>query len=208
MGLFFQHGVSLGIMAPHALPAAARLTDHERRLTPCDSIGRFAGRRRPVRQSVPSMPRARQTMPPPARPAGPEADLNCAPVPAFHAQEVAGYERELDKLVLPGEFRALTEHPRLQLQACRLRARADGGEPGVHADRRAASRGTCRRPATRRVSGELRDRGHGVIVQNEATLPWSPVTSFSHDRPAVRDPDVHRLAHRWSRAAVSPARRA
>ena len=40
MGLFFQHGVSLGIMAPlHARPAAARLTDHERRLTPCDSTG-------------------------------------------------------------------------------------------------------------------------------------------------------------------------
>ncbi|WP_424625678.1 hypothetical protein [Achromobacter marplatensis] len=69
------------------------------------------------------MPSASQTVNAPARPACSEADLNFAPqFRPFYAQEIAGYERELDKLVLPGEFRALTEQPRLQLQACRLRA--------------------------------------------------------------------------------------
>lgn len=58
------------------------------------------------------MPRARQTVNPSARPACSEADLNFAPqFRPFYAQEIAGYERELDKLVLPGEFRALTERP-------------------------------------------------------------------------------------------------
>ena len=60
------------------------------------------------------MPRDSRTISRPARPALPEADLNFAPrFRPFYAQEISGYERELDKLVLPGEFRALTEQPHL-----------------------------------------------------------------------------------------------
>ena len=127
MGCFFSSmGVSLGIMAPlHARPAAARLTDHERRLTPCDTgaLPAVAGQYDRVFRACHEP--ARPCLRPPGPPG--ERNLNFAPrFRPFYAQEVAGYERELDKLVLPGEFRALTEHPRLQLQACRGCARADG----------------------------------------------------------------------------------
>ena len=55
------------------------------------------------------MPSASQPANASARPACSEADLNFAPqFRPFYAQEIAGYERELDKLVLPGEFRALS----------------------------------------------------------------------------------------------------
>ncbi|MET0185490.1 MAG: AraC family transcriptional regulator, partial [Achromobacter sp.] len=56
-------------------------------------------------------------------PAPVEADLNFAPqFRPFHAGELSGYQAQLAKLVLPGDVRALTSHPRLHLQACRLRA--------------------------------------------------------------------------------------
>lgn len=52
-----------------------------------------------------------------------EADLNFAPqFRPFHAGALSGYQAQLDKLVLPGDVRALTSQPRLHLQACRLRA--------------------------------------------------------------------------------------
>ena len=114
-------------------------------------------------------------MPPPARPAGPEADLNFAPrFRPFYAQEVAGYERELDKLVLPGEFRALTEHPRLQLQACRLRAggRVVSLESTPIAVQHRAEHAADLQHAEFLASFVI--AGHGVIVQNEATLPLEP----------------------------------
>ena len=149
-------------------------------------------------------------MPPPARPAGPEADLNFAPrFRPFYAQEVAGYERELDKLVLPGEFRALTEHPRLQLQACRLRAggRVVSLESTPIAVQHRAEHAADLQHAEFLASFVI--AGHGVIVQNEATLPWSPVTSFSARPPCrPRSGCTPTRASWWSGAAVSPARRA
>lgn len=63
--------------------------------------------------------------PPPPAPSAAhvEADLNFAPqFRPFHAGELSGYQAQLDKLVLPGDMRALTSQPRLHLQACRLRA--------------------------------------------------------------------------------------
>lgn len=53
----------------------------------------------------------------------PDPDLNFAPrFRPYYEAELAGYKARLDKLVLPGDFRALTTRPRLHLQACRLRA--------------------------------------------------------------------------------------
>ena len=87
---------------------------------------------------------------------------------------MAGYERELDKLVLPGEFRALTEHPRLQLQACRLRAggRVVSLESTPIAVQHRAEHAADLQHAEFLASFVI--AGHGVIVQNEATLPLEP----------------------------------
>lgn len=121
------------------------------------------------------MPSASPTVNRPARPACSEADLNFAPqFRPFYAQEIAGYERELDKLVLPGEFRALTEQPRLQLQACRLRAGGlvvslESTPISVHhRAEHAADLDHAEFLASFVIAG------HGVIVQNEATLPLEP----------------------------------
>lgn len=121
------------------------------------------------------MPRDSRTISRPARPALPEADLNFAPrFRPFYAQEISGYERELDKLVLPGEFRALTEQPHLQLMACRLRA----GGLVVSLDatpicvRHRAQDAADVRHAEFMASFVI--AGHGVIMQNDATLPLEP----------------------------------
>ncbi|KAI3597502.1 hypothetical protein D8I24_6651 (plasmid) [Cupriavidus necator H850] len=111
----------------------------------------------------------------PARSALPEVDLNFTPrFRPFYAHEISGYERELNKLVLPGEFRALTEQPRLQLQACRLRS---GGlvvslEATPVCVRHRAEHAADVQHAEFLASFVI--AGHGVIEQNEATLPLEP----------------------------------
>ncbi|ASC64500.1 AraC family transcriptional regulator [Achromobacter denitrificans] len=121
------------------------------------------------------MPRASPTTTPPARPAWSEADLNFAPqFRPFYAQEISGYERELDKLVLPGEFRALTAQPRLQLQACRLRAGGlvvslEATPIGVH--HRAEHAADLSRAE---FLASFVIAGHGAIVQNDARLALEP----------------------------------
>ncbi|SSW71659.1 helix-turn-helix transcriptional regulator [Achromobacter agilis] len=121
------------------------------------------------------MQRASQTMNQAARPALSEVDLNFAPqFRPFYAQEISGYQRELDKLILPGEFRALTEQPRLQLQACRLRA---GGlvvslEATPICVNHRAEHAADLQHAEFLASFVI--AGHGVIVQNEATLLLEP----------------------------------
>ena len=122
---------------------------------------------------------------------------------------MAGYERELDKLVLPGEFRALTEHPRLQLQACRLRAggRVVSLESTPIAVQHRAEHAADLQHAEFLASFVI--AGHGVIVQNEATLPLEPgdiifrTTALPSEIRMYTDSRIVVVG-----AAVSPARRA
>lgn len=104
--------------------------------------------------------------------ASPEPDLNFAPrFRPFYEAELSGYKAQLDKLVLPGDFRALTMHPRLQLQACRLRA----GGLAVNLESTPIAVQHRAEHAADALQAEFLASfiiaGRGVITQNGASLP-------------------------------------
>ncbi|MNX17396.1 Transcriptional activator FeaR [compost metagenome] len=108
----------------------------------------------------------------PAVASQPEPDLNFAPrFRPFYEAELSGYKAQLDKLVLPGDFRALTTQPRLHLQACRLRA---GGlavnleSTPIAVQHRAEHAADALRAE---FLASFIIEGHGVITQNGACLP-------------------------------------
>lgn len=101
-----------------------------------------------------------------------EPDLNFAPrFRPFYEAELSGYKAQLDKLVLPGDFSALTMQPRLHLQACRLRA---GGlavnleSTPIAVQHRAEHAAD---PLRAEFLASFIIEGHGVITQNGASLP-------------------------------------
>lgn len=101
-----------------------------------------------------------------------EPDLNFAPrFRPFYETELSGYQAQLDKLVLPGDFRALTAQPRLRLQACRLRA----GGLAVNLESTPIAVHHRAEHAADALQAEFLASfviaGHGVISQNGASLP-------------------------------------
>ncbi|WP_066413931.1 helix-turn-helix domain-containing protein [Bordetella ansorpii] len=110
--------------------------------------------------------------PPPSAGLPSEPDLNFAPrFRPFYEAELSGYKAQLDKLVLPGDFRALTMHPRLQLQACRLRA---GGLAVTLESTPIAVQHRAEHAADALRAEFLASfiiEGRGVITQNGASLP-------------------------------------
>lgn len=102
----------------------------------------------------------------------PEPDLNFAPrFRPFYEAELSGYKAQLDKLVLPGDFRALTMQPRLHLQACRLRA----GGLAVNLESTPISVQHRAEHTVDALRAEFLASfivaGRGVITQNGASLP-------------------------------------
>lgn len=99
-------------------------------------------------------------------------DLNFAPrFRPFYEAELSGYQAQLDKLVLPGDFQPLTLQPRLHLQACRLRA------GGLAVNLESTPMAVRHRPehAADALQAEFLAsfilEGHGIISQNGASLP-------------------------------------